>query len=67
MTERIEAHLATLNRCVFDLQKIGQSMAEQANSPEEIAELLRAVARSLDALADDAMTTATATIDDAQG
>ncbi len=54
MTERIEAHLATLNRCVFDLQEIGQSMAEQAKSPEEIAELLRVVARRLTALAEGA-------------
>ncbi len=52
MTKQVEAHLATLNRCVFDLQEIGQSMAEQANSPEEIVELLRVVASSLTALAE---------------
>ncbi|MGE0804997.1 MAG: hypothetical protein AB7L76_05545 [Burkholderiaceae bacterium] len=53
MNERIEDRLAALNRRVFELQEIGQGMAEEANTPEEISEALRGVAGRLNALADE--------------
>ncbi len=53
MNERIEDRLAALNYQVSDLQCIAQNVAEGANTPEEIAEALRAVAGRLNALADE--------------